>query len=158
MKKRSDYGMKYYAVGIFALLAAGILMLVVFGANVYNRIVDFQFANNDRRAVLSYLSTSIRSCDNDGAVSVGRGPEGDSLVLSSTGEDGYVYELRIYLYRGNLMEEYQESGTAYDPESAQPIGKTDTFSVALKEGNVRISTSQGNVLVHLRSEEADEIA
>ena len=157
MKKRSDYGMKYYTVGIFALLTAGILMLAVFGANVYNRIVDSQFANNDRRAVLSYLSTSVRSYDGGGAVSAGRGPEGDSLVLSSTGDDGYVYELRIYLYQGNLMEDYQESGTAYDPKSAQPIGKTNTFSVVLKDGNVRISTSQGNVLVHLRSEGADNV-
>ena len=99
MKKRSDYGMKYYAMGIFALLAAGILMLAGFGANVYNRIVDSQFANNDRLAVLSYLSTSVRSCDDDGAVSVGSGPEGDSLILSSMGDDGYVYELRIYLYQ-----------------------------------------------------------
>lgn len=157
MKKRSDHGMKIYAVGIFALLAAGILMLAVFGANVYNRVVDSQFANNDRRAVLSYLATSVRSCDAGGAVSVGDGPEGDALVLSSLGDDGYVYELRIYLYKGNLMEEYQESGSAYDPENAQTIGKTDTFAVALTGGNVKLSTSQGNVLVHLRSGEADSI-
>lgn len=152
MEMRSSRSMRRYVTALLALLAAGFILLVLFGAGVYLGSVSSQENNDNSRAVLAYLSTAARAYDESGSISVRQGPQSDCLVFSETA-DGY--ERRIYTYDGELLEEYVQSGSDYAPENAQVIGKTDSFDIeTVKDGLVSVSTDCGSVLLHMRSEEA----
>ena len=84
------------------------------------------------------------------AVSVGAGPEGRSLVLTERLANG-TYETRIYLYRGQVVEEYSVAGTPYTPDKATPVVATGTFDFTYSQGLLTIVTDEGRAEVALRS-------
>jgi len=153
MREEQGKHLHGYTAALLGIFAAGFLLLVVFGTKIYLQTVAGQNSNDDRRALLTYLTTAVRAYDGQDAVVIGAGPEGDALLLRDTTADG-SYEHRIYLYRGNLVEEYTPSDGALSPDSAEILGQTDTFTIE-KEGRtlLRMRTEQGSVLVHLRSGE-----
>ncbi len=152
-EKRSPLGL--YTIGIAALFLAGFLLLVVFGAKSYQRTTDGQNKNMHSRALLSYLSTTIKAYDTSGAVSV-QGTEEDGQVLwLRDGSSGYA--LRIYVRDGMLLEDYAAESAALRPEEAQRIGETEQFEILfLAEDSLQVTTDAGSVLLHLRSGEASK--
>lgn len=78
------------------------------------------------------------------------GPEGRSLVLGEETDAG-SYELRMYLYDGNVVEEYSVAGAAYTPTRAQVLFKSSTFEFELDGKLLTIITDQGKTEVALRS-------
>lgn len=146
--KKSPLGL--YTIGIAALFLAGFLMLVTLGAKTYCDTVDRQTVNNSDRA-LRYAATCIRANDSGNAVRI---EQNNGTVLSVLDADT-GYALRIYLYQGNLVEEYSEPDAALNPEQAQVIGETQTFEVQqMQEGLYAVSTDAGRILVHTRSKGA----
>ena len=97
----------------------------------------------------------LRTADQTGAVSVEPGPQGDALVLADAGEDT-GYETRIYVYDGQLMEEYAASESSFDPAAAQAVARTDTFTVTMDGGLVSVTTDQGSIRVYLHTGEAEQ--
>ena len=93
MKRDGHAGLGLYTIGIAALFLAGFLLLVVFGAQSYRNTVDGQNRNMHSRALLSYLSTTVKAYDAGGALRIDEDKEvGKVLVLS---EGGSGYALRI---------------------------------------------------------------
>ena len=139
----------YFTVGTIALFIVGFLMLVIFGAHIYQETVAGQQKNMDTRAQLSYFATILRDNDTAGAVSV-EGTAGAPVLTVRDGDSGYAF--RIYLYEGQLVEEFSETDAPLDPESGQVIGKTNTFAVEKDGAGLRIATDAGSVTVYLRAE------
>ena len=81
----------------------------------------------------------------------GNGPEGRSLVLTKQDADGNTYEMRLYLYKGNIVQEYSATGTAYTPNRAQPLLASKSFDFELHGDLLVIRTDQGATNVALRS-------
>ena len=127
-----------------AVIFLVILLLVVFAASSYRHATDVQTANNNSRALLSYVVSAVRENseskvekrDFDGA---GKTAEG----ISISAKDG-KFERRIYMTDGKLVEEYAETGSAINPEDALVIGETDTFEVNEVDGGLlEIKTDAG---------------
>lgn len=152
MKNQRPDMTSFCTLGIYALLLAGFLLLVLFGAGTYQKTVKSQRENEDRRAVLSYLSMTLRNHDHQQAVSVEPGPEGDVLVLTDrVGDDAYT--TRIYQSEGMLLEEFAKSGTALGQGEIQSIGACSRFEIERMDGqDLCLRVEDGSVLVHLRSE------
>lgn len=151
MKKRHLDMTTVYTLGIYGLLLAGLLLLVLFGAGTYRRTVESQRENDNRRAVLSYLSMTLRNHDHLGAVAVEQGPEGDMLVLTD-GEGEGAYATRIYLSGGRLVEEFSRADAAPGQGQVQSIGTCSQFDVEqLEDRQLRLRLDAGSVQVHLRS-------
>lgn len=144
-----------FSLALFVLMLGCVLMLAVFGAQVYGALTMSQNRNKAVRAGLSYVAARLHAADEVRAVSVETGPQGDALVLADVGEDT-GYETRIYVYDGQLMEEYAEKQRDLDPSSAQPVAATDTFSVTLDGGLVTVTTDQGTIRVFLHTGEEDK--
>lgn len=144
-----------FALALFVLMLGCVLMLAVFGAQVYGALTASQNRNKEVRAGLSYVAARLRAADAAQAVSVASGPQGDALLLSDIGEDT-GYETRIYLCDGQLVEEYTAAENEYDPASAQPVARTDTFAVTVDNHLVTVSTDQGTIRVFLHTGEDDE--
>lgn len=150
MKKRSLDMTTVYTLGVFALLLAGFLLLVLLGAGTYGHVAESRERNNDQRAVLSYLSISVRNHDHENAVSVERGEEGDVLLLTNQA-GGETYVTRIYLSHGELVEEVGRAGAEMGQQ--QTIGACARFEIeVLSRQCFRVRTDRGSVLLRLRSE------
>ncbi|MBR0162060.1 MAG: DUF4860 domain-containing protein [Oscillospiraceae bacterium] len=149
-EKRSALGL--YTVGIAALFLAGFLLLVVFGAKSYRKTVSGQSGNMQSRALLSYLSTTVKACDERGAVLLREDAAAGPVLVLKDGNSGYA--LRIYCMNGQLLEDYAEEAEALRPEHAQVIGETDIFEPVLPgDGTLSVRTDSGSVFLCLRGEE-----
>lgn len=144
-----------FSLALFVLMLGCVLVLAVFGAQVYGALTVSQNRNKAVRASLSYVAARLRSTDEVQAVTVEPGPQGDALVLSDVGEDT-GYETRIYVYDGQLMEEYAQEQSAFDPSAAQPIARTGSFTVRVDGSLVTVTTDQGTVRVFMHTGEGNE--
>lgn len=155
MKKQRSDMTGFCTLGIYALLLAGALLLVLFGAGAYQKTVSSREENEESRAVLSYLSMTLRNHDHSQAVTVEPGPEGDMLVIADTAGDS-TYTTRIYLLAGELVEEFSREGTALGQGEQQRIGACSAFSIEqLGSRDLRFRVGNGSVLMHLRSGSGD---
>ena len=80
MRKEHHSPIGFYTIGVAALFLAGFFLLVVFGAQSYRNTVAGQNGNMQSRALLSYLSTTVKACDAAGAVSLTEDPENELPV------------------------------------------------------------------------------
>ena len=118
MRRDHDSLLGLYTIGIAMLFLVGFFLLVVFGAQSYRNTVAVRNDNMESRAVLSYLSTTIRGYDSEGAVHAEDTEYGQMLVVAD-GESGYG--LKIYCYEGDLIEEYASLTAPLSPGHAQKI-------------------------------------
>ena len=147
MKYRTNSPLGLYTTAIAALFLAVFLLLVLFGARTYQGAAARQAANNEARAVLSYLSTCVKSGDSAGSIAVEHGAHGPVLIV---GEDT-GYALHIYQQDGQLLEEYAAAGSALRPENATILGRTETFLLeSPTEHLLRITTDEGAVLLYVK--------
>ena len=153
--KRDGGSSGVYTMVIAVIFLAGFFLTVVFGALTYREIAAGQSGNNEKRALLSYLSTCVRMNDTTGAVSVAEA-DGEPVLVIADGQSGYA--LRIYRYEDKLVEDYGEAQGALYPDMAQVIGETKEFRIeALGNDTYRIITDAGRVLFGLRSR-SEEVA
>lgn len=130
---------------ISMLFLGGFLLLVVFGANTYQKIYHISDSLNSERASLSYLCTALK-CDNGSDLLIVKGDITELRIREAEGK----YDKVIYLYDGYLMEE----NTIYDyevsPLTATKIVENEVFEIEyFKERNLlKISTSEGTVYIN----------
>ena len=150
MRKEHYSPIGFYTIGVAALFLAGFFLLVVFGAQSYRNTVAGQNGNMQTRALLSYLSTTVKAYDAADAVSLAEDPEVGRVLVLADGTSGYA--VRIYHRDGILLEDYAAADTALRPEEAQQIGMTERFEAEKLPGDVlKLKTDAGSVLLHLRS-------
>ena len=142
-------------LAIAVLFLAGSLLLVIFGAQSYQKTVAGQDGNMSKRTLTSYFYTVVRDYDTRGAITVEDSVYGPVLVIAD-GDSGYA--LRLYRRTtdtGNeLMEDLAPLGEPLTPESAQVIGQTEVFSIEEQEdGLITVRTDEGSILLHIRSAE-----
>ena len=151
MKRLYGSSTGLFTIGITALFFAGFLLLIIFGAQSYQRTVAGQDRNMNSRASLSYISACIKAYDTQGAIRVRDTDYGSTLVLAESGAD---YGLFIYRSGGYLMEQYMSLDAVPDAEHAERICAAGTFAVEEDDsGLLRITTDDGSVLLHPRCEE-----
>lgn len=144
-----DYGRLFTGL-LFALFVITLLLAIVAGTKVYSALSTMRDASNADRLAMGLLVNSVRAQDAVDSVSVGKGPEGSSLVLTERLTSG-TYETRIYLYKGQVVEEYALAGSTYAPAKATPIVNTTQFDFSYADGLLTIVTDQGSADIALRS-------
>ena len=152
--KDGDTGARSARMFTIMLLAVFFIVMMVglvAGVSMYRAVSDNQIAANEGRIQAGLLVSTIHANDIASAVSTGEGPEGKALVLTKEAEDGSAYEVRLYLYEGNIMQEYSVAGAAYVPERAQALISLSTFDFELQNNLLVIRTDQGVTNIALRS-------
>ena len=92
-----------FVLALFCVFAVSALILLLIGANVYQKTVNDMDANYNGRTAVSYITEKIRQNDSDSAVSVGTLMGKPSIILSQE-VDGKVYQTYLYEYDGYLTE------------------------------------------------------
>lgn len=134
---------------LFALFILVLLVAIVVGTNVYRSLYQEGQNISDTRIATSLLYNTIRSVDSEDALEAREGPEGIALILNERAISG-AYETRIYLYEGELVQEYTHVGAPFSPEDATGLVKTDTFDFLYRDGLLTITTSEGQTDIALR--------
>ena len=122
-------------------------MLVVFSAVSYRNGTEAKSANDNSRAVLSYVVTAVKdSQDADLSIRDFSGGKGLSIIDDENG-----YERRIFAENGELLEEYAAPGSDISSKDAMVIGNTDIFEInRIGQDVLKIRTDQGSSYVRIR--------
>ncbi len=99
-----------FVLALFCVFAISALMLVMLGANVYQKTVNNMDDNYNSRTAFSYITEKIRQNDTSSAVSVGT-LEGRPAILLSQEIDGKPFTTYLYEYDGYLTELFTGEGT-----------------------------------------------
>jgi hypothetical protein len=150
-KKKSD-PRQLFAGLLMVLFFVMLLLALIAGATVYQRVATIQMTTSNDRLGLQLIGNYVRANDSSDAIKVGTGPEGRSLVMLEKLETGN-YETRIYLYNNSIVEEYAVEGAGYTPGKALKLVDSSTFSFSYANDLLTISTDQGSAKIALRSEQ-----
>ncbi len=147
MKKEKGTASGFYIILITAFFLGCFLLLVLFGTNIYRNIAGRQAANNDQRAILSYLLTTTKMNETE----ITAGTDGQYGTILTVEDAGTGYGNRIYVYDGYLVEDYGKVDGALMPDYAIRIGETSTFEIdEINDSLMKVSTDEGSVFVHIR--------
>ena len=123
---------------------------------MYQSVANNQLDTNAARMQSGLLASNVHANDTMNSIGVSQGPEGRSLVLSET-IDSETYEMRIYLYQGQIVQEYSVAGAEYTPARAQPLIESSTFEFEQHGNLLVIRTDQGATNIALRSYQGGEM-
>jgi len=140
-----------FSILLFVVFVIADMLALVAGASAYGSLTHMQNENDEVIMTVGPLVSSVRANDTHGSVrKTMDGPEGEALVLVETDSQG-TYETRIYLYRGNIVQEYALAGSPYTPSKATVLAESSTFSFEYHAGLLYITTDSGVTKVALRN-------
>lgn len=153
MKKNNITGVLVLLV--FAVFMVSVLMILLRGADLVQRITERDQRSYSLRTVTQYLTTRVRQADQAGAVSVRRTEQGDYLVFWEE-IDGTAYETSVYCCDGYLREMFCQAGLDLPPEFGEEILPMKNLQVSRKDTLLQITVemtdgAEETVLLHLRS-------
>lgn len=120
-----------YVLLLFAVFAGCILIVLLFGASAYEKIVERDQASYNQRTGIQYLAAKIRHSDSTDQIFVGSfsdrtnvaADEINALYLQFVGEDGAVpgYYTKIYYYDGYIREVLCGEDDGLSPEDGSEV-------------------------------------
>jgi len=150
--KASKNNSRVFIATLFAFVVILLLLLLLMGMNVYSSLNSQRETSDTSRLSLSLIASIVKMNDSADVVSKGAGPEGPALVLTEHLE-AETYETRIYAYRGMIVEEYSSAEQEYDPDNAQVIAASKTFSFEYADRLLTIHTDAGDGCIMIRGHE-----
>lgn len=150
VRKRSSS--RLFTVALMCVFFIALMGGLGAGASIYRSVVDVKAYTDEVHVQSGLMANTVHVNDAVYAVERGEGPEGPSLVLVEALETG-TYETRIYHYRGTVLQEYAIAGREYNPTSATPLFKSETFDFSFDGKLLTITTDQGSLDVALRSKQ-----
>lgn len=142
--------MGIFLMALFAVFLVVDIIAVVLGTDAYAAIHRRYQEDEQAQAVLGPVIAAVRANDTQGALGVGTGPEGRSLVLIESLDTG-TYETRIYLWQGKIVEEYALAGAAYTPQKATVLAEATSFDFSYSKGLLTLRCNTYEQSVALRS-------
>ena len=143
-------GTRVFTIILLAVFFVVLMTGLAAGVSMYQSIANNQIETNMARMQSGLLASNIHANDVANSVGTGEGPEGRALVLTDR-INGESYEMRIYLYQGQIVQEYSVAGAAYTPARAQPLIQSSTFDFELYGSLLVLKTDQGATNIALRS-------
>lgn len=142
------------ALLLFGVFAVCVLIVLLSGADAYQRLTDRDQAAFDRRTAVQYLATRARQADAAGGVAVEDFDGVRALVLDAESS----YPTWLYCYDGWLMEIYCYFEERPGPEDGQPLLELEAFDAEMENGllTLRVTGTGGveeTLLLSLRSGE-----
>ena len=145
-----------YVLLLFAVFAGCILLVLLFGASSYEKLVERGRVAYNQRTGVQYLAAKLRHSDSTGNIFVGSfsdrtdagADETNTLYLQFVGEDGEVpgFYTKIYYYDGYIREVLCAEDGGLAPEDGSEIlaakglqiqkeGSLITFTVTNEDGS-----------------------
>lgn len=141
---------------VFAVFVVSILMVLLTGADVVQKLNERDRRSYDQRTIIQYITTRMRQGDERGMVEV-RQMEGKSVLALGEEIEGIRYETLVYCWDGYLCELFVEAGLDMGLEFGEWILPMQELSFADEGACIRaeLTMSDGreqSVILALRSE------
>lgn len=143
-------GTLYFTIALLVVFFIVLMTGLAAGVAMYQAVANNQIDTSNARMQAGLLASNVHANDAANSIGTGEGPEGRALVLTNR-VDNNAYEMRIYLYQGQIVQEYSVAGSAYTPARAQPLIASTTFDFEQYGNLLVIKTDQGATNVALRS-------
>lgn len=145
------------ALTLFGVFAVCVLLVLLLGADVYQRLTERDSHGYDRRTAAQYITTKVRQADVAESICVSEFDGVETLVFVEE-IGGEVYETKLYCYEGWLMELFSAAGNDLSPADGEKILETEAVDFTLEDGllQVNITMADGTeqaLSLHLRSGE-----
>lgn len=134
---------KVLVLVLFAVLAVCVILVLLTGAGVYGRLTERGQAAYERRTVPQYIATKIRQADCEGAVSVSRIEDTDTLQLTER-IDEKRYLTRIYCYEGFVREFFSAEDVVFEPAAGEKLMEAEQMCFSLEDGSLLVTVRQRN--------------
>ena len=141
---------RVFTVALLVVFFVVLMTGLAAGVAMYQAVANNQIDTNNARMQSGLLASNVHANDTAYSIGTGEGPEGRALVFSDT-IDGDTYEMRFYLYQGQIVQEYSVAGAAYSPARAQPLLESTKFEFAQYGNLLVLTTDQGSTNIALRS-------
>ena len=92
-----------FPILLFLIFTLSALFIILFAAQIYQKIVDDSSINYSANTAISYVSEKIRQGENKDGIEVGSFQDCDALILHNHVKD-VDYATYIYFYDGSLYE------------------------------------------------------
>ena len=111
---------------IFTIFAACILIVLLFGANIYQTFTERDRTGYDHRTIAQYITTRVRQSDGDTLPFVGDFDETDGKEAGNT---FFIREklgditclTRLYCHDGYLYELFAPDGMDFEPADGEQV-------------------------------------
>lgn len=141
MRGRHGHGAEGLVVLLlFGVFAISILVSLLSGASVYQRLTKRDEQAYGRRTAVRYVTTRVRQAGGDVTVS----PFGDTMALELWEEIGEeLCVTRIYCSGGYLRELFSRAETQASPEDGQMVLPADELSFSLEGDLLKVEIAGG---------------
>lgn len=145
---------------VFAAFMVSVLLVLLTGADVVQKLTERDQDSYDRRTAARYLTTRTRQADYAGGISV-RSFGGEDAIVYMEEIEGTCYETLVYCYDGYLREMFVEAGMEQAAEFGEKIIPMASFRVddceSYLQAELELMDGQREIVtIYLRSEREGE--
>ena len=151
MKKNPFKITDLLALTVFTAFAVCALVVLLSGAQVYQRLVQRGEDSFRLRTASQYVTPRVRQAEN---VTVADFDGCEALCIQEE-IDGKVYVTRIYCYDGFLRELFCAQSAELSPEDGEKIMEAERMSFSQDEDLLTVSVDNQNVILQLRGKAGD---
>ncbi|OUN94551.1 DUF4860 domain-containing protein [Blautia sp. An46] len=119
-----------FTISLFCVFALSSLGVTAAGAVLYQRTVREERSDYNLYTALSYIEQKLKSCDQEGGVSLEEGETGNLLCIHQS-IGGISYRTYIYAYEGSLMELFIRTDQEPDFSGGTPLLEIQDMEVSV---------------------------
>ena len=143
MKEKNSKISNLMTLLVFCVFAVCVLLVLLTGADVYQRLVSNQQSHFEERTVARYLSTRLHQGDLDGQVFV-EDFEGCSALVLQEEIEGDLYSTRVYCHDGYVRELFTPAEGSFSPQDGEKILETQSLEFELKDKLLTVTITLQN--------------
>lgn len=140
------------ALLMLLVFALALLVVLLGGANAYERLTVRDSQRYERRTAVQYLTTKVHQAENGNAVAVSSFGDGDSLVIAET-IDNLPFRTEIYCHEGWLMELFTAAGAGLTPADGSKVLPATHFTARQEGTLLHLTVDDQTFTLHLRGQE-----
>ncbi len=129
---------------LFGVFAVCILVVLLSGTSVYDRLTRRDEAAFDSRSAVQYLATRVHQAENADAVSLRIGEDGGAVLCIRQTYGDEMYETLLYCREGWLCELFEESGADVDTFAGEKILPVESLAGSYDNGLLTLSIKDEN--------------
>lgn len=121
-----------FVLTLFAVFAVCSMLLIAFGANVYQKTINNMDKHFNITTSVTYITEKLRQGDDAGAIDVVSFGDGDAFRIASCVDD-IDYYTYIYMDGGYLKELYVKADKDLAPKAGQKLLPITHFEIAKRD-------------------------
>ena len=131
---------------VFAVFAVCVLLVLLYGAQVYQNLVHRGEESFGLRTATQYVSTRVRQAESVTVTDF----EGCPALTIQEKIDGTVYVTRVYCCEGFLRELFCAESASLPPEAGEKIIPAESLQLDVKDGMLTVYVDGQRIILSLQ--------